>query len=200
MIKHLTAVSLLSGGGLVFTKLVDETEGGVTHQKELNVKNTAVPHPDLTGAFEDLGKFFLRTIGLDPIPTFIGLKDNGETVKRKNAAKALEEDFVKAHVQILDNLEVTKISLSGSEEKPKVVISGKIRTPLGGYVAFNSPLISLTGTKLGFEPELYEAIESICEEAEKYDQEKKRAQLEMPFGEPSGTSVNEEGELQGEVA
>lgn len=184
-------MALISGGGLSYAEIGEKKDGGHTYQHEVTVKSTAVPHPDLTGKFADLKRYILRSMGLDFIPGLIALADDKDvSVKRRNAVTALTDDLTEIGEGIHERLEVTQVSISGTDEKPKVVLTAKIRTPLGGNVAMNSPLIPLTGTKLGFEGELFDLLEEMAEEVEEF-KGGKHAQLSMDFGGDGGEEEEE---------
>lgn len=157
MIKKYQMVALQSNGGLSWKKLHDKAGDGGESQREVSVKASAIIHPDLKDKFAGLRGYLLDAIGFE-------------------MAKGS-----KPRTKVMDKIKVTKVSISGTEEKPKVVISGKIESPLGSNVALNTPLIPLSGSALGFEAKLQEALEELVDEADKYVVEGKESQLSMGF-------------------
>lgn len=197
MIKGYSKVTLLSGGGLTTTKNVKVEEGGVTNIKEVTTKDPGNPHPDLTGKFEDLKGHLLKALGLDPLSSLLefgSMPAAKTTAKVKAAVKDLKTTIGRLQTEMESKLEVTQISISGTEEKPKVIVTGTKECPNGAKSALNSPLISLEGSRFGFEEDLQKDLEALIAEVEKYENEGKRSQLSMDFGE--GKEKKDEKKLE----
>lgn len=199
MIKGISKVALIKGGGVAWTQTEEDASPGQVNQREISTKDTGVPHPDLSEKFEDLKRFFLRSMNLDPFAALFALEKadiGGATAKEKGAVKDLSKTLVKLQSEILEKIEIRSVAISGTEEKPKVVISGVIESPLGGKLTLNTPLIPLANSKLGYEAEILDNVEELIQELEEYRMGK-RQQLTMDFGESSEEPKEEEPKKRG---
>jgi hypothetical protein len=139
-----------------------------TEGKTLTVKDPKIPHPDLLTAMKGARIFIAMTHHMCAIANLL----EQEGTKMKSAANSANE----MQQEILENIRVDKIAMSGREESRAVVISGYVHYKDTGS-AINSPRIQLKGDMLGNEAALEETIEEITEEAFQYIFKNKAAQL-----------------------
>jgi len=194
MINGYSRVAQITGGGLEFVQSNEVNNPGTVDQRETKTRDTGVPHPDLKEKFEDLKTFFLRSLGLDPFPALFALDKSetpGATIKERQAVKDIAKVLVKLQSEIQEKIEIRSVSISGTEEKPKIIISGVVETPNGKKAALNTPLIDTSRSTYGFEESLLERVEQLVEEVEKY-RGGKRQQLSMDFGDDS--DIQDEGQ------
>lgn len=138
-----------------------------TNGKVRTIKDPKIPHPDLLTAMKG-ARIFLA------IPHHMCAVT--DLIAKEGKAKAVAAEANEMQQEILENIDVHKLALSGNEENRAVVISGYVNYKSSGS-AINSPRIQLKGDLLGNEVALEEAIEEITEEAYQYVFKNKAAQL-----------------------
>ena len=77
----------------------------------------------------------------------------------------------------MNNIEVTGVSISGSEQLKGAVISGKIKSWNGGKCAINTQRVNFESDKLGFEETIRDLVSDVETEIFEYLFKNKRAQL-----------------------
>lgn len=178
-------IGLIGGGGLAVLYVEEKKRGVETHYPEVTLKDTSVPHPDLTKIFDDLREPLLALLGVDLGRGLlsIGSAAPGDvTLKQRNAIDVLHDLIETGRKRLIENLEVNTVTISGDgEEKQKILLSGTLVVANGSKVAVNSPLVSLSGSTFGVETTLETILDRLLEETSKYLDEDKRAQLSL-FG------------------
>ena len=102
--------------------------------------------------------------------------------------KEIAEDFAK---EMMNNIEVRGISLSGKDDNAGVIITGLFTTYNNQKTCINSPRIKLSVDSFGFEEELEEIVTEIEEEVYDFLFKGKKAQLEL-----FGQNVNIDDEVE----
>lgn len=139
----------------------------------LSLGTEKVPHPDLRQSIEPLNAILGKIFKMTFIQDVVARDEFKATSSQKNHAK-------KAVETLLENVEATGISLSGSEEKRGVIITGKFNPREDGpAVAINSPRIILDGDTWGFEEELEQSVIAIEDEVYELIYRDKQAQLSV---------------------
>jgi hypothetical protein len=175
-------LTLLKNGGISITHTDMEVEDSITNTNNRSLQSTKDPHPDLVNKVKDLSKFVAK---IHNMVSFQSLKKAPATAKLDEAVKTMQSTFDKLAVEVMNHIDVTGFSLSGSEGNLGVVIKAVNRYNKEA-IALNSSRINLEGTKHGFEVELSECVDSIIEEVQMYLFEGKCAiveQTEMEFDE-----------------
>ena len=138
---------------------------------EINKKGTLPIHPDLDILIKELAPKLRSVHNYDSLRRF---------AKENEAFELMAEEFL-SHISTL--IQATGISISGSEEKKAVVITGLNTVSNGQKVSINSNRISLEGSKQGIEEDLERITAEIEEEVFLYLFENKSAELEIPYEE-----------------
>lgn len=176
-------IGLISGGGLSYVYVDEKKRGVETHHPEISVKDTSVPHPDLTKIFDNFREPLIGMLGIDLGRGLLLLTAAPDTtIKQRNSVENLTEIIEDARKRLIEKIQVTGVTLSGIEDdKPKILISATLEVANGAKVAINSPLVSVTGSSFGVESRLHSLLEELLDETAKYIDEDKRAQLSL-FG------------------
>lgn len=168
-------------GSLNIKHLIKTTDNGqvnwITHESSYPF----IAAPQLSDRLHELCEALFKSTGFRDFEVILNSKEN-LSAKEIEAAKAIAP-ILKRHLSSqLDHIRITGFTITEDEEKGadsrKVLITG-VRTWSTGSAALNSPLITLSGTHFGVEPELSELIEEIIDEVYAYIYEGKRSQLEV---------------------
>ena len=141
--------------GLIYTEYNTEIpDGNETYIKSHKDESTMIPHPDLKAPLEQMKKMLLDAWSLD-----------------ETSPLAAE-------------INVKGITLSGSEDKRTIIISGtKVIRKSNLKVPCGSGKISLGANTFGFEEELEVCVNHLIDEAFKFIYENKKAQMDIAFKE-----------------
>lgn len=131
---------------------------------------TCVPHEDLLNSVSKLKEYLLRS--LKYYHFYEMAKQFSTTPKAKDE---IENEFL----DLLNDVTVTGVSISGQNDFKSVVITGKIKNQMNGKSALNSPRIVLNGDHLGYESHVEDYVEIIEAEAYKYIYEGKKGNLDL---------------------
>jgi len=182
---EMSKLRLLKNGGIEVSFSNINVEKDETNTVYTTIKDTRDPHPDLEKLIEGLKESLARTYNL---LSFKSLDKIAETHKKSEALKSVKELFKGLEDQILKDIEITGITLSGEENNRGINIQGVSRYN-NEALAINSPRIRVDGSKWGFEVKLSETIEDIIEEVKAYLFEGKAKQLDMFAGEKESEEV-----------
>lgn len=142
---------------------------GETTVIEHNVKTKYIPHPDLINYRDSLKEYLISAFSLNK-----GFEMAVKYLKGEQKTK-VEESIL----DLYSSVEITGISIGGSDQLRGVVISGKIESFNKSKCAMNTPRIVFSSDKLGFELDVEGQIEMIEREIYKYLFEGKKAQAEL---------------------
>lgn len=162
----LCSVKVQKNGGLNLTYDLREIIGDETYQDKESKSSSKIPHPDLTNLLKSLVPTVARVFGHYRV----------KAVAEKENPKLKLEDAVS---EILSDINVTGIHLSGSNENSGLIISATYKTEGNQKVAINTHRIRYTDTVYGFEEDLEEVVQNIEDECFKYLYEGKKAQLQL---------------------
>lgn len=165
-------------GVLTYVADVSFVEGGDTVKVSMNDTYPLEPHPDLTDALLRLKRPLAVMHGLIDLEILVDSKDFGATADQLEIAS-------NHTVEKLEKIKVTGVALSGKDKNRGVVITGTYDGQ-----AINSRNIKYSGTKFGFEADLEDIVDSICDETYAFVFKGKRAQQEM-FG---GSAIDGTGD------
>ena len=160
----------LSGDGGVEATYVTKTENPKrTDTREVNIKDSVVPAPELKEVFENEGVDFLsRALGFKELCT------------------------AKKYDEAVDRVSCHKFTIKDKGEDKLIVVTGKLSTG-GSKVAVNSP--AKMAEKNGYGIDMSEAINKLEDEAFAYFFEGKKAQTDIQdMLEGSDESSEEESE------
>lgn len=148
----------------VETRNVDKQNKSINHSIESNI----APHPDLLNLRDKLKGVLVKAFGFDSV-----LNEAEKHVPKGEKMTKVTNKYL----DILNKIEVTKISISGDDQLRGSVISGKIESFNGSKCAINSPRVVFSSDKIGLEKDTQKTVDLICIEVYKYFFEDKRAQL-----------------------
>ena len=171
---RLSKVKTLKDGGLDVHYEVTETIGSESYTNKYHIESAKDIHPDLRNLFEQLRPIMGRIFN---VTSFLTLMDTDE-MKANQRQKAVATEFAR---EMLGNIEVRGISLSGSDDNVGVVLSGTFTVSNNQKTAINSPRLKFSTETFGFEEELENIIADIETEVYAFLFKGKKAQLEL-FG------------------
>lgn len=182
---NLSKAKLTKGGGLDCNYEVKEKTGNETYNEKFHQESAKDVHPDLSKSFERLKPIVARVWHLTFVRTLLLMPEF--------KASKLQSDLAEVAInEIMANIRVSSISISGQDENVGVVITAVMTADNNQKMAMNTHRIRFTDTKYGFEEELEEICGDIEQEVYEYLFEGKRAQLDLFSG------VGSEGETEDE--
>lgn len=181
---ELSKVKFLKGGGLDVHYNVTEVIDDESYTNKYHVESAKDVHPDLIELFVRIKPILARVFNITSFLTCISTDD----FKANKMQKEIAEDFAK---EMMNNIEVRGISLSGKDDNVGVIITGLFTTYNNQKTCINSPRIRLSVESLGFEEELEEIVTEIEEEVYDFLFKGKKAQLEL-----FGQNVNIDDEVE----
>ena len=168
----LNKVKVIPGGGLDVTFEVEETCGAEIYRENYHLSSTKEIHPDLKKLFDQLKPIMARVYHLS---FFRSLMDTPEFKATKNQRELAENAFT----EVLANLNVTGVSLSGKDENVGVVLTGTFTADSNQEMAINSHRMKFKDERYGFEEEMERIIGEIEIEVYLFLFKGKKAQLEI---------------------
>lgn len=186
----LNKVKTLKDGGLDVHFEVTEVIGEETYTEKLHIESAKETHPDLKKLFKAIRPIMGRVFHLTSYLSMVEADEFKPTKKQNEAARTFQDE-------LLNNIEIRGISLSGKDDNVGVVITAVLTVLNGQKVAINSPRITFKNVTYGFEEELESIVNDIEKETYKFLFEGKKAQLELGFGE-GAEDDEEEGEASAE--
>lgn len=181
---ELSKVKFLKGGGLDVHYSVTEVIDDESYTNKYHVESAKDVHPDLIELFVRIKPILARVFNITSFLTCISTDD----FKANKMQKEIAEDFAK---EMMNNIEVRGISLSGKDDNVGVIITGLFTTYNNQKTCINSPRIKLSVESFGFEEELEEIVTEIEEEVYDFLFKGKKAQLEL-----FGQNVNIDDEVE----
>lgn len=170
----LEKVKLIKDGGICAHYEVTEIVGGTSYTNHYVVDNGMDVHPDLANLFKDLRTIVARTFNINSFLSFIEDDANKIPATVQAQARAFADELV-------NNIEVRGIALSGKDENVGVVITSVYTSANGLKTCINTPRIKMATISFGFEEELEEIVSKIEREVFAYLYDGKQAQLSL-FG------------------
>ena len=162
----LSKVKLVKDGGLDVHYEVTEVSGNESYTNKYHVESAKDIHPDLRKCFERLRPIMGRIF---------------ESTDFK--ANKKQQEFARDYAdEVLKNIEVRGVSLSGQDDNVGVILTGLYTVSNNMKTAINSPRIKLSSVSFGFEEELEDILSEIESEVYLFLFKGKRAQLSL-FGE-----------------
>lgn len=157
---------------------------------ETNRKSKYNPHPDLVSFKNDLKHYLVKAFHLL----------EGYDIAEKYLKGEQKQKAIDGKIELLQKVEVTGVSVGGSDELEGIVISGKIESNNGSKCAINTPRIVFSSDKLGYEKEVQSIFELLENEVYKYIFDGKSGEATL-FNNPEVPSENpEEAEKKKEKA
>lgn len=169
----LSKVKTLKDGGLDVHYEVTETVGNESYTNKYHVESAKDIHPDLRDCFDRLRPIMGRIFNITSFLSLMDTPDMKANEKQKNAARNFADEMLK-------NIEVRGVSLSGQDDNVGCVLTG-LFTVNNQKTAINSPRLKFNTETFGFEEELEEIIGDIENEVYAFLFKGKKAQLEL-FG------------------
>lgn len=171
----LKKVKTRSSSGLSVSYEEESRTDNVIKHDEVTRSSDRIPHPDLLKAIEKLDKYLASTHQINAVNAL--MKSDTLKAEEKKAFKVLKPLLDNLQQKTLENIEVTGISLGGSDRN-SVVITGKTKFNKSG-AAINSPRIRLDSEIWGFEQEILDVINTLEDEVYQYLFKNKQAQLDL---------------------
>lgn len=182
----LSKVKLLKDGGLDVHYEVTEVVGNENYTNKYHVESAKDIHPDLRDCFDRLRPIMGRIFNITSFLSMVETPDFKATKKQSE----LSRDFAD---EMLKNIEVRGVSLSGQDDNVGVVLTGLLIVSNNQKTAINSPRLKFNTETFGFEEELEEIAADIENEVYAFLFKGKKAQLELfgADGEPAPDLVAE---------
>ena len=137
----LSKVKFLKGGGLDVHYEVTEVIDGENYKNKYHVECAKDIHPDLLSLFDQLTPIMARVFGFTSFLSMVETNEFAATEAQRNKAR----DFA---CEMLQNLHVCGLSLSGDSENIGCVLQGLLDVGNGVTTKINTP-------KLKFSNEVY---------------------------------------------
>lgn len=182
----LSKVKTLKDGGLDVHYEVTETVGNESYTNKYHVESAKDIHPDLRDCFDRLRPIMGRIFNITSFLSMVETSDFKATKKQSE----LSRDFAD---EMLKNIEVRGVALSGQDDNVGCVLTGLFTVSNNQKTAINSPRMKFNTETFGFEEELEEIICDIENEVYAFLFKGKKAQLELfgADGEPAPGLVAE---------
>lgn len=182
----LSKVKTLKDGGLNVHYEVTETVGNESYTNKYHVESAKDIHPDLRNCFDRLRPIMGRIFNITSFLSMVEMSDFKATKKQSE----LSRDFAD---EMLKNIEVRGVALSGQDDNVGCVLTGLFTVSNNQKTAINSPRMKFNTETFGFEEELEEIICDIENEVYAFLFKGKKAQLELfgADGEPAPGLVAE---------
>lgn len=182
----LSKVKTLKDGGLDVHYEVTETVGNESYTNKYHVESAKDIHPDLRDCFDRLRPIMGRIFNITSFLSMVETSDFKATQKQSE----LSRDFAD---EMLKNIEVRGVALSGQGDNVGCVLTGLFTVSNNQKTAINSPRMKFNTETFGFEEELEEIICDIENEVYAFLFKGKKAQLELfgADGEPAPGLVAE---------
>lgn len=182
----LSKVKTLKDGGLDVHYEVTETIGNESYTNKYHVESAKDIHPDLRDCFDRLRPIMGRIFDITSFLSMVETSDFKATKKQSE----LSRDFAD---EMLKNIEVRGVSLSGQDDNVGCILTGLFTVSNNQKTAINSPRMKFNTETFGFEEELEEIICDIENEVYAFLFKGKKAQLELfgADGEPAPGMVAE---------
>ena len=171
----LSKVKLIKDGGLDTHFEVKETLSSEIYLEKYHNETGKDVHPDLKKCFDMLKPIMGRIYHHNFFKTLLETPDFKATPLQKTLAD-------NAFQEVMQKINVTGLSFSGSDENLGCVITGTFTADSNQKMAINSHRIKFTDTRYGFEEELQAICSDLEHEVYEFLFNNKRAQLEL-FGE-----------------
>jgi hypothetical protein len=171
-----------------------EASNGTFVNLDHQVTSDAPPHPDFLKTLEELKPMLAQASGLTRVISAMKKLQGSES---KVALEVLAGDLEQIEQEILADLTVTGISLSGQEDNEGVIITG-VYDNGSAKLAKNSPRITFNRDIYGFEEDLQELCDTLVEETRKYATEGKSAQLSLDLTESAPGEDHDSAEEEAE--
>lgn len=184
----LEKVKLINGGGINAQYEATEVVGGASYVNHYNVENGMDVHPDLANLFKDLRPIVARVFNITSFLSFVEDKANKVSESVQDKARGFADE-------LLNNIEVRGISLSGKDDNVDVVITAVYTTANGLKTCINTPRLKMATISFGFEEELEEIVGRIEREVYAYLFEGKQAQLSLFGADGEDATGMDENEL-----
>lgn len=173
-------VKYLNGGTLEANWNYEVRTGEELHTIDDSIKSTIIPSESLLQCLRDLKPHVVRILSKAPIELVRKSKDLSK--KQVDAFNTLESVLDGIYQNTLNNITITGVAWSGSDDKTGVVITFKEKAATGHYVGTATPRIVLSSSSLGIEEEIENIVNKLREEVYDYIYNGKQDQLEFGLG------------------
>lgn len=159
-------------GGLETHFEVKEAIGDAIYIEKHHLSSAKNMHPDLAKLMKDLRPIVARVFNLTSFLSLVESPDFKGNKKQTELARSYEKE-------ILQNIDVRGISLSGEKDNIGVVITAVLTVMKNQKTAINCPRIKFATVNFGFEEDLEQILRDIEVEVYKFLFEDKQAQLSL---------------------
>lgn len=174
-------------GGLKAVYSAGETVGQEFYENKYEAETGKAVHPDLSDLYKDLRPIVARVFNINSFLSMIEASDFKASEEQIEIARSCADS-------ILQKINVTQISISGSDDRKGVVITSSYECSNGQVSCLNTPRIMFGTDSYGFEEELEAIVNKIENEVYEYLFNGKKAQQEL-FGESKEEEETEESGL-----
>lgn len=182
----LSKAKLDKDGGITVIYEVTEVVGEESYTNKFQVESAKEVHPDLKDLFDRLRPILGRIFNITSFLSMLDVKEFKATDKQKEYGRDFSNEMLK-------NIEVRGVSLSGQGDNVGMVLTGLFTVSNNQKTAINSPRLKFNSETFGFEEELEEIAADIETEVYAFLFKGKKAQLEL-FGEHSQDDEHQEHE------
>lgn len=182
----LSKVKVLKDGGLDVHYEVTEIVGTEYYVNKYHVESAKDIHPDLRALFDRLRPIMGRIFNITSFLSMMETDDFKATKKQKDQARDFADEMMR-------NIEVRGVSLSGQDDNVGVVLTGQFTVSNNQQTAINSPRLRYNSETFGFEEELEDIVCNIEREVYAFLFKGKKAQLELfgADGQPTAEADND---------
>ena len=184
----LSKVKTVKDGGLSVHYEVTEIIGNETYVNKYHVESAKDIHPDLRRCFERLRPIMGRIFNITSFLSMVETDDFKANKTQKEVARNFADEMLK-------NIEVRGVSLSGQDDNVGVVLTGLFTVSNNQKTAINSPRLKFNTEAFGFVEEIVTDIEN---EVYAFLFKGKKAQLEL-FGVDGELAPGLDAELENEA-
>lgn len=166
----------------------ENSEEGRASYDEVVIVSDRFPHPDLRNAIAKLDIPLADSLGLLPHRNLPHIAPEKMEVWESKEVQSILETLDK---HVYAGVSASGISISGKDHDLRVKITGTHKTKTVA-VAINSPQFHVNGDSFGFEASVFDLAYDVIEEARKFVEEKKSAQMSMEFPEDTDEGLSAE--------
>ncbi len=168
----LKSLKLPNKGGVEIEYQYELSVRDEIHKVSDKLTSSVEPHPDVSSILRSLKEYYLEITLLKKIYNVVDREEFKANQIQRNMMDNMVED-IKRRVKI------TKVALSGKDEKSGVIITGVIEAETGQGMALNTHRITFSNETYGFEDELQGKIDDLINECYQYMYENKVAEPDM---------------------
>lgn len=160
-------------GAIIVTKnQMSNPKDGASYFDIVSKESPVIVHSDFHTALDSLKPIVAE---IHYYKEMMLLGSSNFSKEEKKAFNLLKKHIDREYTQLLQNITISGVALSGNDKTLGVIITGTIKSEIGQKTALNTPRIMLAADSYGFEQELSDMIDAVTDEMYLYLYEKKKA-------------------------